>query len=94
MPAMVLATTAQAKGCDAIAEAWAARSGTKLVAFGLDGRLGKRAGFARNEQLLRLDPVEAIVCEGSGLQSHLARALKGAGVPSHFLTLAAQRRAA
>lgn len=92
VPAMVLATTAQDKGCDAIAAAWAASRETKLIAFGLDRRLGNRAGFARNEQLLRLRPVEAMVCEGSGLQSHLARALRAAKVPSHFLTLAGQQR--
>lgn len=92
VPAMVLATTAQDKGCDAIAAAWAASRDTKLIAFGLDRRLGNRAGFVRNEQLLRLQPVEAVVCEGSGLQSHLARGLRTAQVPSHFLTLAGQER--
>jgi hypothetical protein len=65
-----------------------------LIAFTLDRRYGKRAGFIRNDQLLKLQPVEAIVCEGSGLQSHLARAVRAAGVPSHFLTLAGQRKAA
>ncbi|MFC3579246.1 DUF2493 domain-containing protein [Sphingomonas hylomeconis] len=93
IPAMVLATTAQDKGCDAIAAAWAARSAVKVIAFTLDRRLGNRAGFARNEQLLKLRPVEALVCEGAGLQSHLARALRAAGVPAHCLTLAGQRRA-
>src|SRR3546814_18244844 len=73
IPAMVLATTAQSKGCDAIAAAWAARTGTPLVAFTLNSKFGQRAGFLRNEQLLGLNPVEALVCEGSGLQSHLAR---------------------
>lgn len=92
IPQMVLATTAQDKGCDAIAAAWAARSGVKLVAFNLERRLGQRAGFARNEALLRLKPVEAIVCEGSGLQSHLARMVRAAGVPVHFFTLAGQRK--
>lgn len=90
IPTMVLATTAQNKGCDAIAASWAARSGVKLIAFTLDRKLGQRAGFARNEALLRLKPVEAIVCEGSGLQSHLARSVRAAGVPAHFLTLARQ----
>jgi len=94
IPAMVLATTAQDKGCDAIAAAWAARSQVKLIAFTLDRRLGKRAGFARNEALLRLKPVEALVCEGSGLQSHLARMVRAASVPAHFLTLAGQRKRA
>jgi hypothetical protein len=94
VPSMVLATTGQDKGCDAIAAAWAARSGVTIIAFTLDRRYGKRAGFIRNEQLLKLKPVEAVVCEGSGLQSHLARELRAAGVPSHFLTLAQQRRTA
>lgn len=91
VPTMVLATTAQDKGCDAIAAAWAARSGVKLVAHTLNQRLGKRAGFARNEAMLRLRPVEAIVCEGSGLQSHLARMVRAQGVPAHFLTRAGQQ---
>ena len=93
IPAMVLATTAQNKGCDAIAAAWAARSGVKLVAFTLDARLGKRAGFARNERLLALRPVEALVCEGSGLQSHLARMVREKRVPAHFFRLSDQRTA-
>lgn len=94
VPSMVLATTGQDKGCDAIAATWAARSGVTIIAFTLDRRYGKRAGFIRNEQLLKLKPVEAVVCEGSGLQSHLARELRAAAVPSHFLTLAQQRRTA
>jgi hypothetical protein len=94
IPRMILATTAQDKGCDAIAAAWAARTGTKLIAFTLDRRLGKRAGFARNEQLLGLRPVEAVVCEGSGLQSHLARLVRANGVPAHFFRLADQHRVA
>ncbi len=93
IPTMVLATTAQAKGCDAIAASWAARTGTPLIAFTLNLRLGQRAGFARNEQLLALKPVEAVVCEGSGLQSHLARLVRAAGVPAHFFRLDGQRRA-
>ncbi len=85
IPGMVLATSAQDRGCDAIAAAWAARSGVKLVAFTLDRRHGKRAGFARNEAMMRLKPVEAVVCEGSGLQSHLARLVRSGGVPAHFI---------
>ena len=92
IPNMFLATTAQDKGCDAIAAAWAASRGVKLIAFTLDRRLGKRAGFARNEQLMKLQPVEAIVCEGSGLQSHLAREVRAHRVPAHFFRLADQGR--
>ena len=94
IPAMVLATTAQNKGCDAIAAAWAARTGTPLIAFTLNRRLGQRAGFARNEQLLALRPVEAVVCEGSGLQSHLVRLVRAEGVPAHFFRADDQRRGA
>ncbi|MCP3731287.1 DUF2493 domain-containing protein [Sphingomonas sp. MG17] len=94
IPGLVLATTAQNKGCDAIAAAWAAQTGTPLIAFTLNRKLGQRAGFARNEQLLGLRPVEALVCEGSGLQSHLARLVRAAGVPAQFFRLAGQRRQA
>jgi hypothetical protein len=94
IPGMILATTAQDKGCDAIAASWAARSGVKLIAFTLDRRLGKRAGFARNEQLIALRPVEAVVCEGSGLQSHLARLVRAGAVPAKFFRIADQHRAA
>lgn len=92
IPSMILATTAQNKGCDAIAAAWAARSGCKLIAFSLNRSLGNRAGFARNEQLIRLRPVEAIVCEGSGLQSHLAREVRKHGIPARFFGLADQHK--
>lgn len=92
VPTMLLATTAQTKGCDAIAAAWAASRNVKLIAFTLNRKLGQRAGFARNEALLRLKPVEAVVCEGSGLQSNLARMVRAAGVPAHFFTLAGQAR--
>jgi hypothetical protein len=92
VPSMVLATTAQAKGCDAIAAAWAARTGVKLVAFGLDRALGNRAGFVRNERMVGLKPVEAVVCEGSGLQSHLARGVQAAGIPATFLRKRDQAR--
>jgi hypothetical protein len=95
IPNMVLVTTAQDKGCDAIAAAWAAKTGTPLVAFSLAGMGGgKRAGFSRNERMVALRPVEAVVCEGSGLQSHLARLVRAKGIPAHFFRAADQRRAA
>jgi hypothetical protein len=94
IPTMILATSAQDKGCDAIAASWAARTGTKLIAFTLNRRLGNRAGFVRNEQMLALKPVEALVCEGSGLQSHLARLVRAADVPAYFFRLADQRPSA
>lgn len=91
IPEMVLATTAQTKGCDAIAHAWAAARGTKVVQFRLDRSKGNRAGFFRNDRLVNLQPVEAVVCQGSGLQEHLAQKLRQAGVPLHVVRLDQQR---
>ncbi|MDH2151196.1 DUF2493 domain-containing protein, partial [Sphingobium yanoikuyae] len=89
-PAMVLATTAQDKGCDAMAAAWAASRKVTLITFRLSAKLGKRAGFVRNEQMVGLRPVEALVCEGSGLQSHLARLVKEKRIPARFVRLSDQ----
>ena len=88
---MVLVTTAQMKGCDAIASAWASSRGCKIVLFRLDRKLGNRAGFVRNERITSLNPVEAIVCEGSGVQLDFARKLRNAGVPLHVFRTAEQR---
>jgi hypothetical protein len=83
VPHMTLVTTAQRKGADAIAAAWAAKNNVQLVAYTPDGRLGRRAGFDRNTRLVVLKPVEAIVCQGSGLQANLLDLLKDASVPTH-----------
>ena len=87
IPEMILATTAQTKGCDAIAQAWAAARGVKVIMFRLDRRLGAKAAFVRNDRLLALKPVEAVVCEGSGIQMNLAQKLRQAGVPLHIVKL-------
>lgn len=94
IPQMVLATTAQHKGCDQIAHAWAASRGVKTVRFTLNRALGKRAGFLRNEQMMNLKPVHAVVCEGSGLQANLLSRVQEAGVPHHAFALRHQRAAA
>lgn len=83
VPNMTLVTTAQRSGCDAIAAAWAASRSVPLVCFTLNRTLGNKAGFARNKQLVGLKPVEAIVCEGSGLQANLYQRLRATGVPIH-----------
>ncbi len=90
IPSMTLCTTGQRKGCDAIAAAWAARSGVPLVTFAPQARHGRAAGFKRNDQLVSLRPVEAVICQGSGIQSHLLDALKGASVPVHAYRYEAQ----
>ena len=81
IPAMVLATTAQTKGADLIAARWAGARGVPSVHFRLERRHGNRAAFKRNEQLVSLRPVEAIICEGSGIQANLAQRCRAAGVP-------------
>ena len=94
VPHMTLCTTAQRKGADAIAAAWAGSRGVPLVAFVPEtGRYGRRAGFVRNEKLASLRPVQAIVCQGSGLQSNLLDVLKKANVPTHAFRIDAQRPA-
>jgi ketopantoate hydroxymethyltransferase len=86
---MSLVTTGQRKGADAIAAAWAARNSVPLVAFGLYGS-GRKTAFTRNRKLAELKPVEAVLCEGSGLQANLYQTLKQAGVPIHAFRKADQ----
>ena len=91
VPHMTLVTTGQRKGTDAIAAAWAARpeNGVPLVAYGLYGS-GKKVAFTRNRKLAELRPVEALLCEGSGLQADLYQTLRQAGVPIHAFRKAEQ----
>jgi hypothetical protein len=91
VPEMILATTAQSKGCDAIAQAWAASRGVKVIQFRLDRRLGAKAAFVRNDRMLALKPIEAVICEGSGIQANLAQKLRQAGVPLHVVKLDQQK---
>ena len=82
VPHMTLVTTGQRKGADAVAAAWAAREGVPVVAFGLYGN-GRKSAFTRNRKLAELGPVEAVLCEGSGLQANLYQTLRKEGVPIH-----------
>jgi len=91
IPNMILVTTAQSRGCDTIARTWAASRDVKVVEFKLDSRKGGSAGFVRNDRIVALKPVEAVVCEGSGIQANLAQKLRSAGVPIHILRRADQR---
>lgn len=91
VPHMTLVTTGQRKGADAIAAAWAARpeNNVPVVAYGLYGT-GRKVAFTRNRKLVELKPVEAILCEGSGLQANLYQLLRAAGVPIHAFKKAEQ----
>lgn len=91
VPHMTLVTTGQRKGADAIAAAWAARPevSVPLVAYGLYGS-GRKVAFTRNRKLVELKPVEAVLCEGSGLQANLYQLLRQAGIPIHAFKKAEQ----
>lgn len=91
VPHMTLVTTGQRKGADAIAAAWAARpeNNVPVVAYGLYGT-GKKTAFTRNRKLVELKPVEAILCEGSGLQANLYQLMRQAGIPIHAFKKADQ----
>jgi hypothetical protein len=79
-PSMILATTAQRTGVDAIAAAWAAANDVKLIAFKLNMAHGRAAGFKRNIALVKLAPVQAIICKGSHIQVDLAEKMRTAGI--------------
>ena len=64
--------------------------GGYVVTFGPDQRHGNRAPFLRNESIVKLNPVEAIIGEGSGIQSNLAQRLRQAGVPLHIRRISDQ----
>lgn len=91
VPHMTLVTTGQRKGADAIAAAWAARREVQVpvVAYGLYGT-GRKTAFTRNRKLAELKPVEAVLCEGSGLQANLYQLLRETGVPIHAFRSADQ----
>lgn len=91
VPHMTLVTTGQRKGADAIAAAWAARREIQVpvVAYGLYGS-GRKTAFTRNRKLAELKPVEAVLCEGSGLQANLYQLLRETGVPIHAFRSADQ----
>jgi hypothetical protein len=77
---MVLVHGGDAKGLDRIAAAWAERRKVAQVAFGLDRRLGPRAGFRRNEQMLSLRPRCLVAFQGNGVLERLVIAAKEKGI--------------
>ena len=77
---MILVHGGDSRGVDRIAAAWAERRKVAQVAFGLDRRLGSRAGFRRNEQMLSLAPRCLIAFPGNGVLERLVIAAKEKGV--------------
>jgi hypothetical protein len=79
---MVLVHGGDAKGVDRLAASWAERRKVPQVAFGLDRRLGARAGFKRNEQMLSLNPRYLVAFAGNGVLERLVIQAKEKGVAS------------
>ena len=78
---MVLACSAQLKGADAIAMAWARNRKVDLVKCLPNKQYGKRAGFLRNRDMLNLGRViGVVVVKGSGVQDALLRDARAAGL--------------
>ena len=77
---MVLVHGGDSKGLDRIAAAWAERRKVAQIAFPLDRRLGSRAGFRRNEQMLSLSPRCLVAFPGNGVLERLAISAKEMGV--------------
>jgi hypothetical protein len=68
---MVLVHGGDGKGADRLAAAWAERRMVPQIAFSLDSRLGQRAGFKRNEQMLSLKPRYLVAFPGNGVLERL-----------------------
>lgn len=77
---LVLVHGGDTKGVDRIAAAWAERRKVPQVAFGLDKRLGTRAGFRRNEQMLSQRPRYLVAYAGNGVLERLVIQAKEKGV--------------
>ena len=77
---MVLVHGGDGKGVDRLAASWAERRKVPQVAFGLDRRLGQRAGFRRNEQMLSLNPRCLVAFAGNGVLERLVIQAKEKGV--------------
>lgn len=77
---MVLVHGGDSKGLDRLAASWAEQRGIAQVAFGLEARLGRRAGFRRNEQMLQLKPRYLVAFAGNGVLERLVVDAKRAGI--------------
>lgn len=77
---LILVHGGDRKGVDRLAAAWAERRKVPQVAFGLDRRLGARAGFKRNEQMLTLNPRYLVAFAGNGVLERLVIQAKEKGI--------------
>lgn len=71
VPDMFLVHGGDTKGVDRLAASWAEQHDIQQLVFSLDRRLGARAGFKRNEQMLQLNPRYVIAFPGNGVLERL-----------------------
>lgn len=71
VPDMLIVHGGDSKGVDRLAASWAERRDIQQLVFSLDRRLGARAGFKRNEQMLSLKPRYVIAFPGNGVLERL-----------------------
>jgi hypothetical protein len=77
---MVLVHGGDGKGADRLAASWAERHKVPQISFSLDTRLGARAGFRRNEQMLDLKPRYVVAFAGNGVLERLVIQAKERGI--------------
>jgi hypothetical protein len=77
---VVLVHGGDSKGVDRLAASWAEQRKVPQIVFSLDRRLGLRAGFRRNEEMLSLNPRYVIAFAGSGVVERLVIQAKQKGV--------------
>lgn len=82
-PDMILIHGGADKGADLIAAKWAAARGITTMPLKPDfARWGKkRAGFMRNDEVLKLEPRGVLVFDGTGVQHNMADKAKAARIP-------------
>ena len=71
VPDLYLVHGGDGKGADRLAASWAERHDVQQLTFTLDRRLGARAGFKRNEQMLSLAPRYVVAFPGNGVTERL-----------------------
>lgn len=77
---LVLVHGGDTKGVDRLAASWAERRKVPQLTFSLDRRLGQRAGFKRNEQMLSLNPRYVVAFAGNGVLERLVIQAKEKGI--------------
>jgi hypothetical protein len=81
-PDMVLLHGGTTKGAELIASRWADHRAVQQVVFKPDwAKHGKAAPFRRNDAMLEVLPVGALVFGGNGIQENLADKARRLGIP-------------